>query len=367
MKEKQGKWLIVVLIVIGFGLICYVFSKILIYLIAAVVIGFIGDPVVQLLSRVRIRKWRIPSSLSAFVALLLFTSFIVAIFWLTAPLITQEISLLSTLDTGKAIEALQSRVSSFSNWFDSLGLAYNSSDLYDYIITQTKQLVSFQWVGGFFSNVFGFVTEFLAAFFSILFMSFFFLKERSLFPRIVFVLTPDRYIVQVKSILSKSHSMLVRYFVGLFLQILIMIAMITIGLSLLGVKNALLIGLFAGLLNVIPYIGPLMAAVLGLLIGITTGLGNDPDLVIFPVVIRIIVVFGIAQFIDNWFVQPLIIGNSVKVHPLEFFIILLAAGTVGGMTGLVIALPVYTIIRIVVKEFFDQFKIVKMMTRDIGD
>jgi predicted PurR-regulated permease PerM len=206
----------------------------------------------------------------------------------------------------------------------------------------------------------------LAGFFSVLFMSFFFLKDGSLFFKMVFSVTPDRYMASVKNILSHSHRMLSRYFAGLFIQALIMMTMVSLGLWALGIQNALLIGVFAGLANVVPYLGPLIAAGFGLFVGVTSGLAVDPSVAMTGLILRIVAVFSVAQFLDNWFVQPAIVGSSVRVHPLELFIVLLASSTIGGMLGMALALPVYTILRIVAREFFTEFKAVESLTRDIN-
>ena len=125
-----------------------------------------------------------------------------------------------------------------------------------------------------------------------------------------------------------------------------------LSLYFLGIKNALLIGLFAGLVNVIPYVGPIIGAVFALLIAVTTALQTNLGADIWPVVVQVSVVFGIAQQIDGFIIQPLILGNSVKAHPLEVFLVVLMAGMAGGIVGMIAAIPVYSIIRVVAREFF---------------
>ena len=141
----------------------------------------------------------------------------------------------------------------------------------------------------------------------------------------------------------------------------------TIALSLLGVKNCILIGMFAGLMNVIPYVGPLLAAAFGVTIGITSNLELEFYTQLLPLVYKIALVFLIVQLIDSLIFQPLVISNIVKAHPLEIFLVILIAGTLAGIGGMIIAVPIYTILRIIAKEFLNNFKIVQQLTSELEE
>lgn len=171
----------------------------------------------------------------------------------------------------------------------------------------------------------------------------------------------------MKNILEHSHHLLRRFFVGVCIQSLVMATMIGVGMSVLGVKNAVLIGLFAGIVNVIPYLGPLLGATFGIIIAVTTGVYQDPSLDIVSCMLKVGSVFIVAQQIDGFVIQPLVLGNSVKAHPLEIFIVVLAAGTIGGIVGMIIAIPSYTILRVVAREFLSEFKLVESLTRAISE
>jgi predicted PurR-regulated permease PerM len=142
---------------------------------------------------------------------------------------------------------------------------------------------------------------------------------------------------------------------------------VSLSLWIIGVENALLIGVFAGLINIIPYVGPLLGGAFGLIVAITTGLHSDPNIDVWMLSIKVISVFIVAQQVDGFVVQPLVLGNSVKAHPLEVFIVVLGAGTLGGITGMILALPVYTIFRVVAREFLSEFKWVESLTRELSE
>jgi len=84
-----------------------------------------------------------------------------------------------------------------------------------------------------------------------------------------------------------------------------------------------------------------------------------------PFLIWVLVVCIIVQWIDNWIFQPLIYSSSVSAHPLEIFIVFLMAGSLGGILGMIAAVPAYIVIRVFAKEFFNNFKFVRSLTKNI--
>jgi predicted PurR-regulated permease PerM len=142
----------------------------------------------------------------------------------------------------------------------------------------------------------------------------------------------------------------------------------TIGLSIIGIEfnHAVLIGLFCGLFNVIPYLGPWMGAIVGLLIGAALNINASFMEHTLPLLGMMTIVFLSVQIIDNVLFQPLIYSSSVKAHPLEIFLVIMAAGSMAGVLGMFLAIPTYTIIRVVAKEFFDNMKLVRKLTESLN-
>ena len=138
----------------------------------------------------------------------------------------------------------------------------------------------------------------------------------------------------------------------------------SIGGLILGLPNAILIGFIGGLLNVIPYIGPLIGAAMASILVIVShaSLGIDATL---PLVYGILAVFAIANVIDNFLLQPIIYSNSVQAHPLEIFIVIIVGGSLYGPIGMILAIPVYTILRVIAKEFFHDQAFVHSVTKDL--
>lgn len=330
--------------------VLYIFRTILIYLVIAVVVSFIGDPIVELLRKLKWKKFQLPRSIAAVITLVFFLTVLAGVVALFAPLVAKEIAYFSSINPDVIVNGVQTRLGGLSAWLDGLGLELNSATIYDYALQKAREIMSLEGVTGVVTDVFSIIGNFITGFLAVLFMSFFFLKDSSLFTKIVFRLTPEEHREIAKKIISHSHKMLTRFFVGLLFQTLIMMVMVSVGCVIVGIPNALLIGIFAGLANIVPYVGPLVAMAFGLVVGCSTGLAADPNAVLTVLGVKIISVFLLAQIIDAWLVQPFVLGSSVDTHPLELFVLLLAAATIGGIAAMAIALPTYVIIRIIVGE-----------------
>ncbi|MFZ1705470.1 MAG: AI-2E family transporter [Saprospiraceae bacterium] len=216
-----------------------------------------------------------------------------------------------------------------------------------------------------FSNIVGAFGNILVAFMSIFFICFFFLREQGLFDNIIAGAVPSGYEDQTKEVVGITSELLIRYFIGLLTQMTIIIVFVATALSILGVKNALLIGFFAGFMNIIPYLGPIFGASFGLLITISSNLNAPFYSVLLPIIIKVMIVFAIIQLIDNMILQPKIFSKSVKAHPLEIFIIVLVAAKLGGILGMVLAIPLYTVFRVVGKVFLKEFKVIQILTKNM--
>jgi predicted PurR-regulated permease PerM len=198
------------------------------------------------------------------------------------------------------------------------------------------------------------------------------LKEQGLFNTILSGVLPDKHEKNVFQAVSESSTMLIRYFIGVLAQVTTITIFVTITLSILGVKNALLIGFFAALMNIIPYVGPIIGAVFASVITISSNLelpfypvaGADQPALMY-LLIKVFIVFGIMQLLDNFILQPNIFSKSVKAHPLEIFIIVLAGANIGGVVGMVLAIPAYTVVRVIAKVFLSEFKVVQSLTKGL--
>jgi predicted PurR-regulated permease PerM len=156
-----------------------------------------------------------------------------------------------------------------------------------------------------------------------------------------------------------------RYFIGILIQVVIVTTIVSIGLSLIGIDNAIVIGFMAGIMNIVPYLGPIIGATIGVTVGVTTNLHLAFYEEMVPMIWQILLVFVVVQMVDNFLLQPLIYSTSAKAHPLEVFLVVLIGATVAGIPGMILAIPSYTFIRIVAKEFLYEFRIVQRLTKGL--
>lgn len=186
-----------------------------------------------------------------------------------------------------------------------------------------------------------------------------------MFQEYLVAIVPKRHEQKINHILHDSSALLRRYFGGILLQTTIFCLVTYIALSIMGIKNALLIGFFGGIMNVIPYVGPLIGMGFAAFISITSYVGLDFTHQIMPISIKAVGGVFIAQLVDNWLVQPFLFSKTVKAHPLEIFIVILASAKMGGITGMVLAIPGYTVLRVIAKAFLSEYKIVRKITEEM--
>jgi predicted PurR-regulated permease PerM len=318
------------------------------------------------LEGVSIGKFRIPSAISAFGVLLLFWALFFGIMSIVIPLFAAEIKVLSGID----YELVWLRFESMLNDMDSYLLAYGVLSGEDASSSQMLQnkiqsMFSVSDLTSVFAVIFNGLGNFGVAFFSISFITYFFLKEEGLFKRMIMVFVPKQIETEVVRVLGTSKHLLARYFIGITIQITLISTLVTIGLLILGVKNAFVIGIFAGFINIIPYLGPFIGASVGMLIALTTGLSLGYTSELLPLLGKVGAVFLTVQLLDNALFQPIIFSNSVKAHPLEIFLVISIGGMLGGVAAMILAIPGYTVLRIVAKEFLSEFKIVQDLTSRI--
>ena len=347
-------------------LLClWYFKTIIAYVVVAAVISFAGAPLVNIIRKIRINNWTPPSWLAAGLTLVIFIHIVALFFSLFAPLIAEEAKVLAQLDLVKTTMTIEGELAKTEEWLSQFNLSGDDQSNSDFLLGKVKGLIDFSQISQAFNNIFSILGNAFIAVFSIVFIAFFFLKDKSLFQRMIYTITPDQHMEKIKHIMDSSGTLLTRYVLGVLAQVIIVTTLVSIGLSILGVKNAIIIGFLAGIFNLIPYIGPIIGALLGMLIALSTNLSLDFATGLLPLAGGVAMVFLLVQLIDNFLTQPILLGNSVKAHPLEIFLVISIAASLAGILGMIVAIPVYTILRVVAKEFLSKFKIVESLTRDI--
>jgi len=339
--------------------LCLYFKNVLIYIIAAFVVSLIGRPVMKLLRRIKIKGKSAPDWLIAVLTIVVIIGLLVLIVTQMIPMVSSIVKDASAIQTSTYFES--NPIDMLNEWiiglFPNVG---NDFDIASVLLAKVKELVDFGKVSGIVGSVASIVSSLFVALFSVVFISFFFLKEEGLFERIICALVPDRHESNVRKTLNDIKELLSRYFVGLVIEMLGVALIDFLGLWLiarLDFSYAIGIAFIAGLLNVIPYVGPLMGEAIGVIFAVVlklgTGAGLDVNLA--------------AQLVDNFIYQPLIYSTSIKAHPLEIFIVLLMAGHIGGTVGMLVAIPAYTVVRVVAIRFFYKYKVIQRLVPDLKE
>ena len=347
---------------LGLMILCYILwnVRLMIYsFFASTIVAFIARPLMRLLDRIHIKKWQLPNALRAALVLSFMIGIMASVICFLAPIIVHQAHILSQINTDVLFNRIQSHLANLPSWLVS------DTNIYTNLQEEINQLMTMSDVGTYLGNIIGGISSTLIGVFSVLFISFFLLKDGQIINQIITSLSPEKYLNKVKIIVVETKNLLSRYFIGVLVQVTLVILVITIGLLIIGVKNALLIGVIAGVFNIIPYVGPLMGAGIGLLLAATSQLETAPDMALFGFLLRTLIPFIVAQLLDNFVLQPIIFSKSVKAHPLEIFMVILAAGSLAGIVGMIVAVPTYSFIRIIAKEFFNGYKIVQGLTKDL--
>ncbi|MCL1821297.1 MAG: AI-2E family transporter [Prolixibacteraceae bacterium] len=368
MKPRTRNILLIAGAVVVVFLLWY-FRSIVLYIIIAAVLSFMGRPLVRWLSKFRIGKFMISRGMAAFVTLFLMWVVFIGFFSFMIPLLVREFNILSTIDFDSVFQQLEEMFSRLINITKKQQPDYMSDrSLFEIVIESLGDKLNFKGIANILAQLVGIIGELAIAFFAVSFITFFFLKDENMFRNIILMLVPTNMEEKTSNIMNSISKLLRRYFIGILCEVTLVGLLVTIGLTIvgLGFQHAAVIGLLCGIFNIIPYLGPWIGAFLGLIIGAAVNINMNFMDYTLPLLTYMTIVFVIVQLIDNILFQPLIYSSSVKAHPLEIFIVILAAGSFMGVGGMIVAIPVYTIIRVIAREFFDNLKIVQQMTKNMG-
>lgn len=339
------------------SLFLYKISDVLIYIAIAGVISLIGRPIVRFLKS----RLKFKNTLAVIATMFLLLGFIIGLGSMFIPLVKSQgenLALLNYTELEANFKYLSEEINSYlsAHNIDLFQTLQNSDILSKLNVNAIPELLN---------SVLGMVGSLSIGLFSVLFISFFFLKDSKLLEDGALLLVSDNKEGRLKKSFEKIKDLLSRYFVGLVFQILIVFIIYTIVLLIFGIKNAVVIAFLCALLNLIPYIGPLIGGVLMLILSMSSNLGMDFQTVILPKTTYVMIGYAIAQLVDNFVSQPLIFSNSVKSHPLEIFLVIIIGGLLFGVVGMIIAVPTYTALKVISKEFLSDNKIVKKITEGI--
>ncbi len=335
----------------------YKIQSVIVYIALAAVISLIGRPIVLFLRR----KLKFNNLVAVVVTMVLFIAILLSLISMFIPLIADQGKNLALLDFQQLERNIDNLYQQIITYFE-----FNNIDVEESI--KDSNLLSkldFSLIPNFFNGLISGLGSFSIGLFSVLFISFFFLKDSQLFENGLMMFVPKGNEMRSRRSWNTIKDLLSRYFVGLIFQILILFVIYTIVLLIFGIDNALVIAFLCALLNLVPYVGPLVSGFLMLLLSMSSNLGESFSEVILPKTTYVMIGFVIAQLVDNFFSQPFIFSKSVKSHPLEIFLVIIIAGILFGIVGMIVAVPAYTAIKVILKEFLSEYKIVSKLTKGL--
>lgn len=354
-ESKIIMWLIILLLaatlIFVLSKIQFLFAPIGIFVstlfgpvIAAGFLYYLLNPIVVLLERVKINR--------RLGILIVFLVLIAAIVWIVLAVIPNLVSQVTALinsfpDFIKTIQKLVGRLNEYA-WFRQFNVEdlLQSAKVTPSGLAKSSFLTITSNLGAFVTSAAGIAINLI----TIPVVLFYFLKDGDRFVPNFQKFFPERYRDQVVELLHQMNATISRYFAGQMLECLFVGTFTFIGYSIIGVPYAFLLGFIAGVANIIPYLGPYIGLAPALAIGLFTSL---------PKGIAVVIVVLIVQQVDGNFIYPNVMGKALNIHPLTIILILLAAGNLAGLLGMILAIPVYAVAKTVIIYMVNLYRLRK--------
>lgn len=367
--DKLAKYILIAAGIGIVGALCWYFRSVLIYIMAAVVVSLVAKPVMGGLQKVRIKGRKVPDWFLAALSLTIVLGLLLAVLILIVPIVSgivKGISLSSIENAAGQIAVPLGNLNEFlRNSFPQLGENFRIEMV---LIQELQKLFDVSIISSVIGSATSLLTSFGIGLFSVVFIGFFFIKDDGLFTKIVCALVPDKHEKTTEKAIADIGYLLSRYFIGVLIEVAGVALVNFIGLMFiarLGFNASIGIAFLTGITNIIPYIGPLMGGVMGTIFGLVikyssaTPIGLDVNFWIFTGIL--IAIFCFAQLMDNFLYQPVIYSTSIKSKPLEIFIVLLIVGHMGGPLAMIVAIPCYTVVRVIAFRFFRHIKAIRRL------
>ncbi len=328
----------------------FFFTDILIYILIATFLSILGSPMVRWLDEKKKLKHPVSVFITFFTIILIFVVFILFI----VPLIIYQANIISSIELDQLIQHYRDSFQKINEFLIQYNIVNPEQSFISWLQQQLGELVDVARFTNIFASLVSTTGSVVMGTFITLFLTFYFLLDDSLVKRFMLLMTPENFYHDMESVLHHSKELLVRYFYGILMEVGIMMTIESTALLILDVPNAILIGFLGGLLNIIPYLGPLLGATIGMLLAGLSELAYGSYGDVFSSVMSVAVVFLGANLIDNIILQPQIYSKSVKAHPVEIFLVIIIGGRLAGVVGMIFAIPVFTVIKVVAYQLKDR-------------
>lgn len=367
--DKLAKYILLAAGTAIIAALCWYFRSVIGYILVAVVVSLVAKPLVGLMQKIRIKGKKAPDWILAALALILVIGLMLSVIVIIIPIISSIVKGISLANVENTVKGISVPLAEFNEFlrssFPSLGSGFRIEVV---LFQELQKMFNPEAFSSIIGSAASFLTSFGVGMFSVVFIGFFFIKDDGLFTKIICALVPDKHEKTTEKAISDIGYLLSRYFIGVLLEIAGVALVNLIGLTFvarLGFNVSLGIAFMTGIFNVIPYVGPLLGGALGTILGLilkyssATPIGMDVNFWLFTGIL--IAIFCFAQLIDNFLYQPVIYSTSIKAKPLEIFIVLLIVGHIGGPLAMIIAIPCYTVVRVIAFRFFGHIKAIRRL------
>lgn len=347
--ERIVKFAIGIAAIAVLGWVLVKLGNLVLYLVLALILSYVLDPIVNWLQRNKVhRTVAITLTLSAVILVFVYASTTVI-----PKVADQMVQLARQLDI-RNIESIANQVETkLSDDYDFIPEGFLSNNLTQVL----NSLFDFDQFSSVFSNVVGVFTDIFSAILVVPFAAFFFLKDGSKIRRDLLLLIPNKYFETSLTLIDKIEKRLGLYFRSVLLQSFLVAASSWATLSVAGLDNSLSVGIAVGLANTIPYFGPIIGYILSIIISII----ETGD---FSLVLVCMIAILIVQMLDNIVFQPLLFSRSADMHPVAILFIILIGAEVAGILGMLVAIPLATVIRITIIQISWSFNNYQVFNQD---
>ena len=341
-------------------LFAWFFRDIFSYFLISTVFAAILTPIIHFIAN----KLYLPKSISIILAVLVVFTFMALLIATFVPLVSEQIRIIRNINIEKTIDLIRSPLTSLHNSLTEMQLITTDTQSFETTIKEhILGIAKNIQVSEIFNTLFSITGSIFISILAVFFITFFLVNNPSMIKNGLLNLISNQYFEISVNALYKIEYLLGRYFRGIFIQMFFIFSIAYVGLSLANVNYAATIALFAAIINLIPYAGPLLGAIFGIMIGLSTSIYGIGSSEFNFLVVKICIVFGIVQITDNLALQPIIFSKSLKAHPLEIFVIIFVGANLGGAIGMILAMPFYTIIKVSISELLRGYRQYKVFNK----
>ncbi|UAL52496.1 AI-2E family transporter [Bacillus sp. CMF21] len=319
-------------------------KTILLPIILAAIVYYVLNPVVDFFERKGIR--RIYTILALFIVIIgLLTILIVSVI----PFLKEQVlSLIKSFPQYTSdVEQLVRDVvgSDFVNQAQKT-LNINVADLSKQISDQASTIINNMFAG--IGNIVGIVKDFILAIVTLPFILFYLLKDGKKLGPYVLKFMPVSFRSSTYNVMHEMNNQISSYIRGQIIVSFCIGALMYIGFLIIGMEYASLLALIAAFTSVVPYLGPAIAITPAFIIALVT----SPFMVL-----KLIIVWTIVQLVEGKFISPQIMGRNLHIHPITIIFVILTAGNLFGVVGIILAVPGYAVLKVIVTHLFEWMKI----------